>query len=984
LLALMAAVAFLLGCYEMGDSDIWWHLRGGEWILEHGRPPRLDPFTFGSADKLWVDIHWSYEVILALAYRAGGAGALVLLGAGVGAAAFVVCLTARRREWPVAAVVLAWVPALVLLAFRLDPRPEIFSLLYIGCFLAVLWRAQDRPALAWLLPVVQMLWVNVQGLFIFGPILLGLFVAAQAARQLWDRQRCRLTWGPDQRRWWRHVGGASCAVILACLVNPYFLDGALFPFALFPKVAEAGNLYKGYIDELQSARGYVAEATAAVAGTNWFFLALYFLLQLLPLSFLYPCTWRAWHAARPADGPAIGCWLGGLAGCVGLLALGTLTLSGKGAPGWVVFIGDNVPLFLLAAGGAAALALRRRSPWAAAVAGAGGAALGAWAGWLRVSLAGDGRGLLIGADSPPFWGLLFAVASLAAVGLVLRWGGDLFRILVAAAFAYLALLAMQNWTRFALVAGTVLAWNFGEWAAELTAHHRPGWGGAALGRALRVGLAGVLAVWVVLLLADGYYVHTGEPRHFAFREEPLEFAHDAAIFAGQPGMPDRALVYGLGQTGVYVYHNAPRAKPFMDGRLEMPDRATFETYVKVEQCMGDRDPHWEPAMAAMGDPLLLLEHQNHHAAEALLLTHPRWRCVYYDALASVFVRNDAAADFPAIDFAARHFSDPAAPPVPAVPGAALREQKALFHLAASLPPTPAAAWRWRVPVLLASLDRARLALDEAPDSADLWVVLGNCHWRLDPDLSVRPPAPKDPWTPERNLYLAQATYCYRRALEHQPGHVPAWRYLFQSYQVRNMIDAGVLAEEQLALNDPKAADRERAKAARQREELAAEPAPSFSRAGELPAAVTRLLQRNRPEAAARLIKGAGQNGWSWPFADQAAGLFMHLGRPADARRVWEEQAADCPSAAVRKCRLACTFWVERDFDEAARHFQAARSADPQLAEACWGLAMLHAQLGNAAPALEACRAGRALPLNPRQRADLEALEQLVAAYYPGH
>src|SRR5262249_61687366 len=137
---------------------------------------------------------------------AGGGGGLGVLGAGGGTAAFLVCLTARRREWPAAAVVLAWAPALVLLAFRLDPRPEIFSLLYIGCFLAVLWRVRDRPALAWLLPVVQVLWVNAQGLFVFGPILLGMFVAAHAARLIWDRWRGRLSWGRGERRWVGPVG----------------------------------------------------------------------------------------------------------------------------------------------------------------------------------------------------------------------------------------------------------------------------------------------------------------------------------------------------------------------------------------------------------------------------------------------------------------------------------------------------------------------------------------------------------------------------------------------------------------------------------------------------------------------------------------------------------------------------------------------------------------------------------------------------------
>src|SRR5262249_28674334 len=135
LLVLLTLIAFLLGCYEMRAADVWWHLRGGQWILEQGRVPRLRPFTFGSARQPWIDVHWCYEVVLALAYRAGGIGALVLLAASVGCAAFLAALTARRREWPVVAVVLCWMPALVLYSLRLDPRPEIFSLLFLGCFL---------------------------------------------------------------------------------------------------------------------------------------------------------------------------------------------------------------------------------------------------------------------------------------------------------------------------------------------------------------------------------------------------------------------------------------------------------------------------------------------------------------------------------------------------------------------------------------------------------------------------------------------------------------------------------------------------------------------------------------------------------------------------------------------------------------------------------------------------------------------------------
>jgi tetratricopeptide (TPR) repeat protein len=988
LLLLLTAVAFLLGCYEMGDSDIWWHLRGGEWILENQRAPDRDPFTFGSADKKWIDIHWGYEVVLALVHRVGGIGALVVLGATVGAAAFLACLTARRRDWPIAATVLCWTPALVLFAFRLDPRPEIFSLLYIGLYLAILWRLPQRPKLAWLLPAVQILWVNMQGLFILGPILLGLFVASEGARYYWERWFGTLKWDDAQRRWWLHVGGASAAVLAACLVNPYFLDGALFPLALLPKVTAKGNPYKSYIDELQSPQDLLKNGGFAVTGLNWFFLALYFLLALVPLSFLYPALWRAWRANHPARNPSTGVWLGGLAATVALLALGTVTILGRGAPHWVVVLGDNVPVLLLAGGPALALRIRRSSPQAALVAGVGALALAAWTAWLRVSLQEGKHGPLFEDNSPLFWGILAAGAALVAAGLVLRWGGSLFRILLAVAFSYLALQALQNWTRFALVAGTILAWNFGEWTAELAALRPASRPRSALAWALPAGLAAALVLWLVALATDRYYIHTGEVRHVAFREQPLEFPHEAVIFAGQSGMPDRALVYGLQPASVYTYHNSPQHKPYLDGRLEMPNQTTFETYVNVESWLSEGKPNWEPKVAAMGNPLLLLEHQNRDVAEAVLFSHPKWRCVYYDALASVFVPREVAADFPTLDFAGRHFHNPSAPSVPEVRGAAAREGRALYSVAARLPrPIDAArkldvAWRKRIPILLVAIDRQQLVLNEEPDRPESWVILGNCYRLLNPHLPELSPAPANPWQLERDLYLAQETYCFRLALERHPEHLPAWRFLAESYQVRKMVDARMAAEAGQVSHDPMADSTAQEKMKQLQTELAAEPVPPAPRsAGELASAVTGLLRRHRPQAAANMLETAAENdgsSWPWPLAEQAAGLYMHLGRPADARRVWQ-QATDCPSAAVRACRLAATFWIERDFEAAKEQFQAARAADPRLAEPCWGLAMLHAQLGAADPARDACRAGLELSPNDRQRADLTALAGLLSS-----
>lgn len=988
LLLLLASIAFLLGCYEMGDSDIWWHLRGGQWILENGRVPRLDPFTFGSADQLWIDVHWSYEVILALVYRAGGVEGIIALGAVVGASAFATALTARRLDWPMAVTVLCWVPALILFAFRLDPRPEIFSLFYLACYLAVLWRADDRPRLLWILPLVQILWSNVQGLFILGPIVLALYMTARGTDALCRRWQNKTMGTQREKHRWKRLGAVATAVVVACLVNPYFLRGAWFPFELFPKIADPNNLYKKHIEELHSPVDMVKRDTLRVIGNNWFFRALYFLLPLLPLSFLYPAAWRATDATTSRR------WLLVLAASIALLLLGSLTLAGDG-PIWLNALGDNVALLYFVCGLGAALTLRKHTPSAALVAGGGGVFLAAYLLWLDVTILGTGRGLLAGIVAPNSVAVPLALSGCVAVALILRWEGDLFRLLLAGAFGFLALQAVQNWTRFALVAGTVLTWNFGEWGFALqTANRLPPRSKASacenpatdaaglLPFVANLILLGVLAGWITLLACDRFYVHTGLPRHFAFREEPLAFAHDAARFAGSSGLPERALVYGLDQTGVYDFHNAPRCKPFMDGRLEMPALSTFETYVTIEDWLEMQDPRWENAVAKLEDPLVLLGHEgsSRAAAEVLLLTHPKWGCVYFDALAAVFVPRQRVSEtlFPNVDFADRHFRQSTQPCIPNVPRASARELKALYNVSASLSPTPSNFWRWRVPLLLHALDRAHHALLENAAQPDVWILLGNCYRDLNPHANTFFPMPVDDWQIERDLSWVQATYCIHRALEQQPDNASGWRYLAMSYGRRRMIEAELAASARWLQFDAKIHTSQRNQIEALRRSFTAKrplenPAQSFAET------VASLVREGRSQTAVRRIEDRSRISWTWPIAERIASLYLHLGRPADARRVWD-QAGNCPSPALKDCRLAATFWVERNFDAALRHYHGAREKEPELAEIYWGLAMLHSELGDAEAAWDACRRGLAITLTERQRSDLEALQSFLVPY----
>jgi hypothetical protein len=96
-------------------------------------------------------------------------------------------------------------------------------------------------------------------------------------------------------------------------------------------------------------------------------------------------------------------------------------------------------------------------------------------------------------------------------------------------------------------------------------------------RPVHAAIIGLVTLWSIAVVTDHYYSFTGDDIHFGLRERPLTFAHEAVRFAGRANMPDRALVFGVEQTGVYVYHNGPDRKLFMDSRLEVPTLATFQT-----------------------------------------------------------------------------------------------------------------------------------------------------------------------------------------------------------------------------------------------------------------------------------------------------------------------------------------------------------------------------------------------------------------------
>jgi tetratricopeptide (TPR) repeat protein len=1008
---LMVAAAFLLGCQEVSDSDVWWHVRSGQWIWSHRSLPVLDPFTFASADRPWIDLHWLFQLVLAGSYALGGVPGMILLASAAWACMILVGLTSRERQWPMWMIVPCWLPALVVLSDRFAPRPELLSLLAMAVYLAVLRQADRSPALAWVLPLVQVFWVNAHALFILGPVILGAYLIDRLARPI-GRSRSAFGGGAKQRWWWWiHVGGAALAVGLACLANPYGLRGALFPLELLPKISSSTDNYKLYIIEFMDLRKFVRQRGITATGSQYF-RAECFLLWALPLSFIVPAVWReAALADRQAAGVHAGRALVGLGGfglAIVLILASVLSFPGQGTSPHMIELGQLAPIGLVSLGGLVAVVLRKASREVRLLAAVSGVAVASWIVWLRAYLLGSEQGLTAWLGMPASGSFVVGVgtAILGAVtaGLTWRAGARPFGMMLVALFGFLGIRAIRNLSLFGLAAGFVLAWNVGEWAAELAAQVSARWPrrAAVAGLAARTAVAGVIVLMISSVVSGQFYLGLRVRRTFGLGESPSFYAHDAARFAGQPGLPERALVFGLRQAGVFLFHNGPERKPFMDGRLEVPTRETFATYVQVEKMLNQGRRGWAEPLRRMGDPLVLLEHENEYGAEATLILDTGWRCVYYDAVASVFVprgRRELDASHRSVDFAARHFQVAGWRAEPSLPKV-LAEGRALLNLGSTVRVRSGVLRPRHFRLMLAAFDRFRQAVAVEPAVASHWSALGTSCWNMPPDPSAPLLRPDEPWDLARGLLPAQATFCYRRALELDPGDISTLSALSLALEARAMNDArrtvaSLLERAQAAAG---ATDTDRARTldgatldmsidqvgprkAPMPDDDAREPLPSWEGRDGLDRAITALLARGRPEAAVRAFASAENQGVtpSWTTCDRVAAALLHLGRPAEAHRVWE-RAADPPSRAIQLTRLATNALAALDLPAAERMYRAALLLDGGLGEAWCGLAALYMERGDARTCVEVARAALRLPTTPAQRAFMADVVALAAPY----
>jgi hypothetical protein len=206
--------AVLLVCGErlLNDSDTYWQISIGQWIIDHAALPRADIYSFTKAGEPWTSSSWLSQVLFAGSYNlAGWTGPVVLASASI-ALTFALLAFILGRRIPAPYAVVVTLASLVLSTPHFLARPHVLVLPVMLAWAYGLMSASERgeaPSF-WLLPLIA-LWANLHGGFIFGLVLAGAF----AIDALWNADVARQK--PLALRWVLFGIGA----VVACCATPY-------------------------------------------------------------------------------------------------------------------------------------------------------------------------------------------------------------------------------------------------------------------------------------------------------------------------------------------------------------------------------------------------------------------------------------------------------------------------------------------------------------------------------------------------------------------------------------------------------------------------------------------------------------------------------------------------------------------------------------------------------------------------------------------
>lgn len=221
----LGALTFQSAFFHVVDPDVGYHIRTGMLILETGRIPDRNTFSFAVPDHPWTLQQWWPATAYAIAWMQGGLGGLIGLKAMIVTAMMLVVLAAARRETGLGSLWPFWVVTGTVFVGRVRffERPDMVTGLLFALLVFIDAGKATGRRWHWIgLPIFMAFWANTHAGYIYGFVLLCCWSGAEWGGWLLQR------WHGGQRSIPRALfirpAGIAVAVALSVasaeLINP--------------------------------------------------------------------------------------------------------------------------------------------------------------------------------------------------------------------------------------------------------------------------------------------------------------------------------------------------------------------------------------------------------------------------------------------------------------------------------------------------------------------------------------------------------------------------------------------------------------------------------------------------------------------------------------------------------------------------------------------------------------------------------------------
>lgn len=204
-----------------GNVDLNHHLLLGKTILQNQSIPATNIFTYTADNFSFIHSGWLSDVIFYLIFTFFQYNGLILFGVLLVLCTMLLFFFNTELKTKYIALCSVILLNMQIIIGRTEIRPELLSYLFLSLYLFILYKyRKEKTKLLYLLPILQILWVNVHIYFIVGVLtLLCFFIdALRSSKYRFSNKKIRT------------LGLVTLLTLTGNILNPYFIQGALYPF----------------------------------------------------------------------------------------------------------------------------------------------------------------------------------------------------------------------------------------------------------------------------------------------------------------------------------------------------------------------------------------------------------------------------------------------------------------------------------------------------------------------------------------------------------------------------------------------------------------------------------------------------------------------------------------------------------------------------------------------------------------------------------